>query len=159
MSGLPSIPLYFAEHINRGVDLTLNPKQCCPFHKEDTPSWSYSAERGRWRCFGACHTGGDVIDLHRMNYKLSSREEARKSLMRLYHIKEDDMIAEPVNIRTDVIEQEALYMRVLSLAGTNIDRWVELDYVMSIYPLESYLLEDLVRKWVNEDDTGNERVP
>jgi DNA primase len=32
----------------------------CPFHKDDTPSMTVSAEKGLWHCFG-CGEGGDVI--------------------------------------------------------------------------------------------------
>ena len=32
----------------------------CPFHKDDTPSMTVSAEKGLWHCFG-CGEGGDAI--------------------------------------------------------------------------------------------------
>ena len=37
-------------------------KAKCPFHKDDTPSMTVSAEKGLWHCFG-CGEGGDVISL------------------------------------------------------------------------------------------------
>ncbi|BEU87129.1 DNA primase [Selenomonas sp. TAMA-11512] len=33
---------------------------CCPFHQEDTPSFSVVPEQGFFYCFG-CHTGGDAF--------------------------------------------------------------------------------------------------
>ena len=38
-------------------------KGCCPLHKERTASFYVYEDTQRWRCFGACATGGDVIDL------------------------------------------------------------------------------------------------
>ena len=80
----PTIPEYYTLMINSSVDLIEEPKQCCPFHHEDTPSFSYSVSKNVWRCFGGCHTGGDVIELHRMNYHIRSREEAKQSLQRIF---------------------------------------------------------------------------
>lgn len=38
-----------------------NFKALCPFHNEKTPSFVVYPDEGRWYCFGACHTGGDVF--------------------------------------------------------------------------------------------------
>lgn len=38
----------------------INHQACCPFHKEKTPSFSVSANKGIFKCFG-CGQGGDVI--------------------------------------------------------------------------------------------------
>ncbi len=35
----------------------------CPLHEEDTPSFVVYPEQGRWWCYGACQTGGDVFKL------------------------------------------------------------------------------------------------
>lgn len=37
-------------------------KCCCPLHNESTPSFYVDPTTQKWRCFGACATGGDVID-------------------------------------------------------------------------------------------------
>lgn len=34
---------------------------CCPFHNEDTPSCAIYTDQQRWRCYGACHEGGDIF--------------------------------------------------------------------------------------------------
>ena len=41
-------------------------KGLCPFHKERSPSFYVWPDSQRWKCFGACATGGDVVDLLRM---------------------------------------------------------------------------------------------
>ncbi|HEX32698.1 MAG TPA: DNA primase, partial [Candidatus Acetothermia bacterium] len=47
--------------ISRYVTLTKagsSYKGRCPFHKDDTPSFWVSPEKGLWHCFG-CGAGGD----------------------------------------------------------------------------------------------------
>lgn len=48
-----------------GRYVTLKPsgqrfKGRCPFHPDDTPSFTVSPDKGLWHCFG-CHAGGDAI--------------------------------------------------------------------------------------------------
>lgn len=149
MGKLPTIPEYYKEFIDSSVDLNWQPKQCCPFHKEDTPSFSYSRDKGVWRCFGGCHCGGDVIELHRKNYKLRSRKEAEKSLYDLYGVpvvqcKTADIDRETV--RDDVVEDNVIRLKALLLANC-VERWLELDYVMSKYPVEILDIKELLSKW------------
>ena len=49
-------------------------KARCPFHNERTPSFIVDSDRGTWHCFGACATGGDVIEFVRRAEHLEFRE-------------------------------------------------------------------------------------
>ena len=52
-------------------------KANCPFHKDDTPSMTVSAEKGLWHCFG-CGEGGDVIGFVMKIERLSFIETVRR---------------------------------------------------------------------------------
>lgn len=47
-------------------------KCLCPFHVERTASFVVWPKTQRWRCFGACATGGDVLDYLRLMKERSS---------------------------------------------------------------------------------------
>lgn len=145
---LPTIPEYYKEFIDKSVDLIETPKICCPFHNEDTPSFSYSAELNKWRCFGACKTGGDVIALHQKHYKLSSRQQAIDSLSKMYNVKQKVDFNKDSYVLTDSdkIEFESVLRKVIINANT-VDRWLELDQVMSEYPVTVFNLYGLLDKW------------
>ena len=146
---LPTIPEYYREYINKQVDLESEPKQCCPFHNEDTPSFSYSADKGVWRCFGSCHCGGDVIALHKKNYGFKSVDEAKRSLYELYSVKDEIDFNQAENmisaVNTDTVEKMLLYNKALLIAN-DVDKWLELDYIMSKYPLELADLRTFIEK-------------
>lgn len=36
----------------------------CPFHSENTPSFTIFKKTNRWYCFGGCACGGDAIDFY-----------------------------------------------------------------------------------------------
>lgn len=139
---LISIPEYFSRFVDKSIDLNQTPKICCPFHQEDTPSFSYSAEKGTWRCFGACKVGGDVIALHRKNYRLRSRKEAEDSLYQLLGLALIDR--QHMTERGKADERAAAFQSAYAkavLVARTVEDWDELDYIMSQYPPEVNKLE------------------
>ena len=52
-------------------------KACCPFHKEKTPSFTCSSEKGLFYCFG-CQAGGDIFDFLMRIENLSFNEALAK---------------------------------------------------------------------------------
>lgn len=111
-----TIPEYFKKYIDSKVDLDLDPKCCCPFHEEKTPSFSYSAERNHWQCFGACNTGGDVFALHMKNKKLRSYNDAVIDLCRLEGEEYSDVLKASAKDYTESdIEQMLLIDKILNL--------------------------------------------
>lgn len=146
-----TVPQYYTKFINSKVNLNETNKVCCPFHKEDTPSFSYNTLTGKWRCFGSCKVGGDVIDLHRANYKLKNRIEAEKSLcgvlcIPIHKVTSIEHLNEPVLIDEESVELDRIYNLCL-LHANNPKRWLDMDYEMSVYPTDILRLKELLVKW------------
>lgn len=141
---LITIPEYFARFIDPAIDLEKTPKICCPFHQEDTPSFSYSPEKGVWRCFGACKFGGDVIAMHQKHYKIHNRRDAERSLRKLLGYNDIEKVPSTHLQEGVVNEREAAfktaYAKAILVARTP-DDWDELDYIMSQYPQDVSALE------------------
>lgn len=146
---LPTVPEYYQEFIDSKVDLIFSPKQCCPFHEEDTPSFSYNKRTGRWSCFGKCHAHGDVYEMHRRHFRLGSYEEAVKDLnarcgLPMPSVQDKLMDAmKPVQVQTKVIEDETLYVKACLLAKT-VEHWLMLDRIMDEYPVDNLKLNEFV---------------
>lgn len=149
---IPTVPEYYREFINSNVDLIQNPKQCCPFHEENTPSFSYNIKTGRWSCFGRCHAHGDVVDMHQRWFHFATKAEAENDLYQRYGVPKKtlyDVFKADTNdylISQNDIDNNVLYNKAIALATTP-ERWLQLDYVMSKYPLENYELQDLINEW------------
>ena len=65
---------------SRGIELTKKGKgyvALCPFHTEETPSFSVNPAKNLWQCFG-CNTGGDAIRLVELFDKVSFPEAVEK---------------------------------------------------------------------------------
>lgn len=141
---LPSIPAYFKQYVDPKIDLETTPSIPCPFHDEKSgKSFSYSKQLGVWRCFGACHCGGDVIELHRLNYRMKSREEAKRAMYNMYGISIKEELSfdkKEVVVNEDDVHRRHVYATAVSLAKTP-DDYVELDYILSKVPYNVKELE------------------
>lgn len=56
---------------------------CCPFHQEDTPSFSVVPEQGFFYCFG-CHAGGDVFKFISLMENVSYFEAVKMQAEKLH---------------------------------------------------------------------------
>lgn len=152
---LPTVPEYYKEFIDNKVDLIREPKQCCPFHHENTPSFSYMPERGVWSCFGACKIhGADVITMHQHKFKLNTREEAEASLRSLYKCPkkiETRLVDRRVIINESGVKYNEFLNRAIILATTP-ERWIELDEIMTYYPPEPLDIQDLINRWTQKEN-------
>lgn len=141
---LPSVPDYFMMYVDSKIDLNTQKSIACPFHGETKgKSFSYSPTLGIWRCWGACHCGGDVIDLHKLNYRLRTREEAEKSLCAICGIElklDLSFERETPTVDAKVVYRNRLYALANSIAK-DPDAWIELDYIMSKAPFDEKELE------------------
>ena len=62
----PLKALDIVEEASRFTELTGSGdrlKGKCPLHEERTPSFYVYADTQRWHCYGACASGGDLVDL------------------------------------------------------------------------------------------------
>jgi DNA primase len=69
----------------------------CPFHNEKTPSFSVSASKGIYKCFG-CGKGGNVVNFI-MDHEQMTYVEALKFLARKYNIEVEEREVTPEDIK------------------------------------------------------------
>lgn len=142
---LIDIPTYYQRYVDKNINLNDTRNIPCKFHGEvNGKSFTFSPEKHVWRCWGACHCGGGVVQLHRLNYRLRSDEEARASLQKILgvHVDKTAQLIHPKQVEPDTkgSELNALIAKCERHAKTP-KQWVELDYVMSQYPVEKEKLE------------------
>ena len=140
-----TIPEYFKIYIDPNVNLGTTLKILCPFHEDNTPSFTYSPEKGIARCWSGPHCGGgDVIWLHQRNYKITTREEATESIAKLLGIKDTDMVFTNLPIKCD--EQKVRFETLLTRANRSAkvpSDWIALDQLMTVWKPIHELVEDL----------------
>ncbi len=78
----------------------------CPFHDEKTPSFSVSASKGIYKCFG-CGKGGNAVNFL-MEHENYSYPEALKYLAKKYNIEVEETEPDPEE-QQSIDEKEALF--------------------------------------------------
>lgn len=150
---LPTVPEYYADFIDGNVDLALDRKQCCPFHHEEKPSFSYNPATGRWSCFGKCHAHGGVEEMHRRKFHFVSLDEAIADLRIRYKLPKESShqklykLMKPPMISEERIDNNVVYAEACAKVGDNIERALELDYEMSKVPFDAQAIQLLMWKW------------
>lgn len=84
-------------------------KACCPFHREKTPSFSISPDKGLFYCFG-CQAGGDVFAFLMRIENLSFNEAAKKLAQRA------GIEWKPQQDLTEEEKKRALYYKIMLFA-------------------------------------------
>ena len=99
----------------------------CPFHKEKSPSFSVSADKQYYHCFG-CGKGGDVfafvMEMEKLSFKESLEFLAERGHVRLPETNNDEFNKKQylmdrmtkINLETTNFFHERLYMPVAKIA-------------------------------------------
>ncbi len=116
-----AIPAAIIEQIKSTIEITevvgwyLNLKKsgtnywaCCPFHNEKSPSFSVSAAKQMYKCFG-CGEGGGAINFV-MKVDNKTYPEALRFLAEKYHIEiPEEAEADPLHIQAEA-ERESMFI-------------------------------------------------
>lgn len=84
-----------------------------------------------------------MVDLHRLNYRMKTRDEAMRALCKIYGVDmHKDLTFEKKEVNVDMreVHRKRVYTAAVGLAKTP-DDYVELDYIMSKVPYDVTELE------------------
>jgi DNA primase len=95
---------------------------CCPFHQENTPSFTVNPDLKTFYCFG-CHRGGTIIsfvmEMDKLTFPEAIEQLARKSGVELiYESGGGDLGAEAAERKRAEEKREALYELYRRVSGT-----------------------------------------
>jgi len=105
-----------------------NYKACCPFHNEKTPSFTVSAEKQIWHCFG-CGLGGDIfsfiMQIEGVEFKDALRILAERAGIKLQK-QDPKLISQKERIEFVLKEAELFYQNQLlnTAEGKNALRYL-----------------------------------
>lgn len=92
-----NLPDYYMDFVDENLNLERYNRDCCPLHDEDSPSFFYFEDSGRFHCFG-CDKSGFVTDLHfYLNHREDSsytRVKALLDLSKLYKVQIPNLFKE-----------------------------------------------------------------
>ncbi len=115
----------------------------CPFHEEKTPSFTVSAERGMFHCFG-CQAGGDVISFVMRREGLEFRD-AVQALAERFGVAVPQAPRSPAEERAAA--QRELWLRCCEVAAAHFQRGLRADPKARAYVDKRGLTAASVETW------------
>ena len=115
----------FVQLKKKGTNLWGN----CPFHNEKTPSFSVSASKGIYKCFG-CGKGGNSVNFI-MDHEQQTYPEALRYLAKKYNIEIEEEQQTPEQI-AEQTERESLYLALAFAQRTFTSNLLKTDEGQSI---------------------------
>ena len=115
----------FVQLKKKGTNLWGN----CPFHNEKTPSFSVSASKGIYKCFG-CGKGGNSVNFI-MDHEQHTYPEALRYLAKKYNIEIEEEEQTPEQI-AEQTERESLYLALAFAQRTFTSNLLKTDEGQSI---------------------------
>ncbi len=130
----------------------LKPKQCCPFHKEKTASFSISQSKQIFKCFG-CGVAGDCITLVSKLLNINAYESAKQI---------NNIFSLGIDFGQPTSNFELNRYKQIQKAKENFKRWhnetlqMLCDYLHSLQGIEKLERQELVEYYIDVLIFGNE---
>ena len=90
---------------------------------------------------------------------MMTRKQAEDSLCELYKV-DKSLIIRDNNSYLDFVNEDRIHSKTLYnlciLKANTVERWLQLDYVMSKFPVSDEDLQDLLRTWDKKGEMGYE---
>ncbi len=154
------------------IELNRANKGICPFHKENTASFSIHPKKQIWKCFG-CGKGGDVISLVQELLNINAYEAAKQinqicgcgvdfnapiSKYEIEKYKQKQKIKEEFNLWIDnaydiLTEYYKYYTRLIRLCD-------KVDYFDNMEFIQALKNKDKIEAWIDilYDGTDEEKI-
>ncbi len=120
-------------------------KQCCPFHKEKTPSFSISQPKQIFKCFG-CGEGGDCITLVSKLLNINAYESAKQI---------NNILCLGVDFGRQISSNEINRYKQIQQAKERFKKWhnetlqMLCNYLHSLNGIEKYQKQDVIEYYID----------
>ena len=127
-------------------------KQCCPFHKEKTPSFSISQSKQIFKCFG-CEAGGDSITLVSKLLNINAYESARQL---------NNIFCLGIDFGKPTAQYEINRYKQMQEAKERFNKWYNktfimlCDYLLSLKGIEKLQQQNIVEYYIDLLTLGTE---
>ena len=120
-------------------------KQCCPFHKEKTPSFSISQSKQIFKCFG-CGEGGDCITLVSKLLNVNAYESAKQI---------NNILGLGIEFGRQTSSNEINRYKQIQQAKERFKKWhnktlqMLCNYLHSLNGIEKYQKQDVIEYYID----------